>query len=297
MAISRDPPTIPLFDQTPNHSSVPTKVHTAVARSGCPGRPSGRRVSAAPWTAVSTTAGWPRVRLAVAIVAILLSAATSARAQPANSTSVRGGAGASDPWSILVGEASQRFGVPDIWIRAVMQVESARDARAVSPKGAMGLMQIMPATYGELRVRYGLGTDPYDPGDNILAGAAYLREMHDRFGTPGFLAAYNAGPVRYEDHLATGRPLPEETRNYIARLAPIVCGEQPLGTMAVSPRTVSWTEGPLFVDRPVSAVSDRVMPAGVQSGHGSASRTAAASVALAPRAAGLFVRSAGEALP
>ena len=73
----------------------------------------------------------------------------------------------------------------------------------------MGLMQIMPRTWAELRARYGLGADPYDPHDNILAGAAYIRELHDRYGAPGFLAAYNAGPGRYERHLATGRPLPD----------------------------------------------------------------------------------------
>jgi integrase len=56
----------------------------------------------------------------------------------------------------------------------------------------------------------------YDPHDNILAAAAYLRELHDRYGAPGFLAAYNAGPVRYEEHLTTGRPLPAETRAYVA---------------------------------------------------------------------------------
>jgi soluble lytic murein transglycosylase-like protein len=76
----------------------------------------------------------------------------------------------------------------------------------------MGLMQIMPETWATLRLRYGLGADPFDPHDNILAGAAYLRELHDRYGSPGFLAAYNAGPARYEDHLATGQPLPAETR-------------------------------------------------------------------------------------
>jgi hypothetical protein len=86
----------------------------------------------------------------------------------------------------------------------------------------MGLMQIMPETYAELRFRYHLGADPYEPRNNILAGAAYLREMHDRFGPDGFLAAYNAGPGRYDDYLKRGRPLPEETRNYVAALAPMI---------------------------------------------------------------------------
>lgn len=57
-------------------------------------------------------------------------------------------------------------------------------------------MQFMPAAWREPRARYGLGADPCDPRDNILAGATYLPEMHYRFGSPGFLAAYNAGPYR-----------------------------------------------------------------------------------------------------
>ena len=79
-----------------------------------------------------------------------------------------------------------------------MRAESLGEVRAVSPKGAMGLMQIMPETWASLRVRYVLGADPYDPHDNILAGTTYLRELHDRYGSPGFLAAYNAGPTRYQ---------------------------------------------------------------------------------------------------
>jgi soluble lytic murein transglycosylase-like protein len=101
-----------------------------------------------------------------------------------------------------------------------MRVESAGEVRARSQKGAMGLMQIMPQTWSELRARYDLGADPYDPRDNILAGTAYIRELYQRFGAPGFLAAYNAGPTRYENHLATGRPLPDETQDYVAILAP-----------------------------------------------------------------------------
>ena len=105
----------------------------------------------------------------------------------------------------IIAEASRRFGVPPHWIRAVMQAESAGDPSAVSEAGAMGLMQVMPETWDELRTAHGLGDDPFDPRDNVLAGAAYLRAMYDRFGSPGFLAAYNAGPERYAEHLATGR--------------------------------------------------------------------------------------------
>jgi hypothetical protein len=129
-----------------------------------------------------------------------------------------------DPWGPYVAEAAARFAVPEQWIREVMRQESGgQQYRAgsltMSSQGAMGLMQVMPATYAELRGRYGLGSDPYHPRDNILAGAAYLREMHERFGAPGFLAAYNAGPRRVEEYLS-GRPLPAETVAYVASIAP-----------------------------------------------------------------------------
>ena len=82
-----------------------------------------------------------------------------------------------DRFAAFVAEAAQRFEIPATWIRVVMRAESFGEVRAISPKGAMGLMQIMPETWAHLRVRYGLGADPYDPHDNILAGAAYLREL------------------------------------------------------------------------------------------------------------------------
>src|SRR3546814_485301 len=129
-----------------------------------------------------------------------------------------------------------------------MRVESRGDVRAISPKGAMGLMQIMPATWAELRARHGLGTDPYNPRDNILAGAAYLREMHDRYGSPGFLAAYNAGPGRYEEYRATGRQLPAETRAYVAALAPIIGGGDLAAPVTVATADpLAWTRAPLFI--------------------------------------------------
>ncbi len=104
-----------------------------------------------------------------------------------------------------IASASQRFGIPEAWIRAVMRAESAGDRHAVSHRGAMGLMQVMPATWAGLRAQHGLGADPFAPQDNILAGTAYLREMLERFGSVSLmLAAYNAGPRRVEAHLATG---------------------------------------------------------------------------------------------
>lgn len=132
-------------------------------------------------------------------------------------------------WDGLIAEAASRFGIPDDWIRRVMRAESGgRTTLAGRPiasaKGAMGLMQVMPATYAEMARRHGLGADPHAPRDNILAGAAYLRAMYDRFGYPGLFAAYNAGPARYAAHLRTGKPLPDETRIYLARVtgAPLI---------------------------------------------------------------------------
>jgi hypothetical protein len=127
--------------------------------------------------------------------------------------------------SKAIDEASSRFRVPSAWICAVMRAESHGDARAVSEKGAIGLMQIMPATYEELRITHDLGPDPFNPRDNILAGAAYLSELFKRYGGSGFLAAYNAGPQRYEEYLH-GRRLPNETTEYIAQLAPKLGLEQ-----------------------------------------------------------------------
>jgi soluble lytic murein transglycosylase-like protein len=150
-----------------------------------------------------------------------------------------------------VAEASRRFGVPERWIWAVMRVESNGNPAAVSSAGAMGLMQIMPDTWTYLRARYRLGNDPFDRRDNILGGTAYLREMHDRFGAPGFLAAYNAGPGRYVEYLARGRPLPSETRTYLARLAPAVgasTAERPAAAAPTDPN--AWTRAALFPERP-----------------------------------------------
>ncbi len=103
-----------------------------------------------------------------------------------------------------------------------MRQESGGQEDVISWAGAMGLMQVMPDTYEGLRDRYALGEDPFDPHNNILAGTAYLREMYDRFGSPGFLAAYNAGPQRLDAYLSSGRALPSETVNYVASIAPLL---------------------------------------------------------------------------
>ena len=134
-------------------------------------------------------------------------------------------------WTPLVAKASKRFGVPDSWIRAVMQAESGGRLTLggkpiVSDAGAMGLMQLMPATYAEMRVQYGLGRDPFDPHDNIFAGAAYLRWLRAKYGYPTMFAAYNDGPGNLEDTLRTGGLLPAETRLYLADVTATVEGRK-----------------------------------------------------------------------
>ena len=137
-----------------------------------------------------------------------------------------------DPWGPYIRESSVRFDIPDPWIRSLMHVESGgkeyvNGDLVTSGVGAMGLMQVMPATYDELRDRYHLGDDPYDPHDNITAGVAYMREMYDLYGSPGFLAAYNAGPARLDDYLSNTRALPDETRHYVAMIGPNLRGIYP----------------------------------------------------------------------
>jgi hypothetical protein len=147
-------------------------------------------------------------------------------------------------------EASQRFAIPITWIRAVIRKESGGDVRAISAVGAIGLMQVMPDTWADLRVRYDLGQNLYDARDNILAGTAYLREMWDRYGdVSAMLAAYNAGPARYDEHRATGRPLPAETRAYVASLAPALHGEAPKKAASSVARLHDWRKAALFVVR------------------------------------------------
>ena len=97
-----------------------------------------------------------------------------------------------------------------------------------SDAGAAGLMQIMPQTYAELRDQYNLGSDPYNPHDNIVAGAGYIKQMYDRFGSPAFLAAYNAGPQRVDDYMAGRGGLPNETVNYLASVAPRLGNDMPM---------------------------------------------------------------------
>lgn len=196
-------------------------------------------------------------------------------------------------YASFVADAARRFRIPEHWIRAVIRTESNGNAHAVSSHGALGLMQIIPGTWVELSARYDLGIDPFDPHDNILAGTAYLREMLDRFGSEGFLAAYNAGPRRYEDHLATGRPLPGETLAYTATLESLIGIHLGNGShCAVRPAMLR--QEPLFLERS-SDVSDGEPSAVVgEVKRPSNPCSSANSFALVPYAAGLFVPQSNE---
>ncbi|WP_315745037.1 MULTISPECIES: lytic transglycosylase domain-containing protein [unclassified Bradyrhizobium] len=221
--------------------------------------------------------------------------AAACASQPAFEAHQRTGPAVSS-FTSFVTEAAQRFGIPERWIYAVMRAESGGERRMRSPKGAMGLMQIMPETWRDMRARLGLGADPYDPRDNILAGVAYLREMHDRYGMPGFLAAYNAGPRRYERHLATGWPLPMETRDYVARLAPIIGGRPAERAAKANAFAPVESRATLFIPRSRRRWgNDRRAPSNRSNGSSGAHATADPS-ALAQRSGALFVRRAVDDL-
>lgn len=165
-----------------------------------------------------------------------------------------------DPWRSEVALASARFGIPELWIRAVMRAESNGEALVhgrpiVSRAGAMGLMQLMPGTWRDMRLGLGLGSDPQDPHDNILAGAAYLKLMYDRFGYPGLFGAYNAGPARYALYLAGGRPLPSETRAYMKSIVQPGSG---------NPATLPALSAALFAFRSGATPATPVRPPGPQ---------------------------------
>jgi len=146
------------------------------------------------------------------VPALLLFAATPAHADEL------------DKWRPLIAEASSRFGIPTSWIERVIRAESrgftTLNGRPIrSRAGAMGLMQLMPATWADMRARLALGNNPDDPRDNILAGTFFLRMMYDRFGYPGLFGAYNAGPGAYASYLAGKRRLPGETVAYLGSVS------------------------------------------------------------------------------
>ena len=228
-----------------------------------------------------------RRHLHVVVMVVLFTACGIANAQPV-AAAQSAVTSKSDRIDRFVTEAALRFGIPASWIKAIMQAESRGAVRAVSPKGAMGLMQIMPQTWADLRSRYGLGANPFDPHDNILAGAAYLRELHDRYGAAGFLAAYNAGPGRYEDYLASGRPLPAETQAYVAALAPLLREDGSAPRNFITAIIRSWTSSPLFPVRANDGPSTRAASSDDLIKRRSVTRPATDWTGLAPQSEGLF---------
>lgn len=186
----------------------------------------------------------------------------------------------SDPWGPYIIEAAQKYDVPERWVREVMKAESGgrlyeNGQLITSAPGAMGLMQVMPGTYAELRTRYNLGDDPYEPHDNIMAGTAYLREMFDIYGAPGFLAAYNAGPGRLEDYIVRNKELPLETRRYVAKIGPNIVGHSPLKAsgatqFAMYQLPINIPAGPRYPGRgqsaPVMLADNKRSPGGYQRG-------------------------------
>jgi len=138
-------------------------------------------------------------------------------------------------WDPTIAEAAKKYGVPQPWIRAVMQIESGgrtmlgENQPIKSNMGAMGLMQLMPETYNDMRVQYGLGKDPYDPHNNIMAGAAYLKFLRARYGYPQMFAAYNDGPGNLEARMMGRGLLPAETQNYMVNIANAMAKGMPGG--------------------------------------------------------------------
>jgi hypothetical protein len=309
---------IPLIDRIADHPSDPIAHRAAVARSGGQGRRPVFRARSLSSDDVRPENASRRRSLVldrsehdgklvacrnggccavlssmmVALIACMtiVAAATSAAADPPQPRRVATVA-TSDPWAAHIAEAAQRFTVPERWIRAVMAVESAGDRTARSPKGAIGLMQIMPRTWDELHARYALDSDPWQPRANILAGAAYLREMHDRYGSiAAMLAAYNAGPRRYDDHLASGRALPAETVAYVAKIAPMIDGNIPVMRLAGIASRASWSRAPLFAGRSIGHSDDGSAAADPPFGRSTIAPAIVDLSALVPPSDGIFVR-------
>ena len=280
---------IPSFGRNTRYSSVPAKICTAGVRIS--GR--GWDASVSPLTAMNTMAALRCLRMLLCVVTVLAvpvlwsSSVHARRASPATPPT------SSESlylFAALVREASRRFTIPEHWIRAVKRIESGEISRSRSRKGAMGLMQIMPKTWAELRARYGLGADPYDARDNILAGAAYIRELSDRYGAPGFLAAYNAGPGRYERHLKTGRPLPAETQAFVAALAPLIESTRTNVWVAAVDKSFATADSALFPRSILSTYLHGTLPVDMRQSQASRTHAVVDLSALVPQSGNLFVR-------
>jgi soluble lytic murein transglycosylase-like protein len=164
----------------------------------------------------------------------------------------------SRPYDDLIEEHARLNGVRTDLVRAVIQVESGFNPAARSPKGAMGLMQLMPATARELGV-----ANPFNPAENIRGGVAYLRQLLDRYqdNEELALAAYNAGPAAVDKHGENVPPF-RETRDYVSRI------NRMAGTSGTISRPIEMRSGQIYkvtevVDgREVVRYTDRKPPTG-----------------------------------
>lgn len=261
-----------------------------------------RVLAAVPTNRNGVLRGLRRAGRPAAAAAVLLLIASTQYAQAGSAANTFTAAGTVDA---AIAEASGRFAIPAGWIRAVIAVESAGQASVVSPKGAMGLMQIMPGTWSDLRQRYHLGADPFDVHDNVLAGSAFLRELFDRFGPQGFLAAYNAGASRYLAYLTQGRPLPDETRLYLTRIAAQLDSAGIGQIVKASAIVPDWRTAPVFAA--MSQTRGRDIWAGAQVGIPAANAPPSTSVSagmpgtipsrLTPQRGGLFSALAPAVTP
>lgn len=139
-----------------------------------------------------------------------------------------------------------------------------------------------------------------NPRDNIMAGTAYLREMFDRYGNvAAMLAAYNAGPGRYDEYRANGRTLPAETRAYVAALAPILGGPAASEPLVIAPPPPpDWREAPLFILRPNDSRAAIMSSSEARSGDARENVPARYSVDAEPQEGSIFVaRASGGGTP
>ena len=175
---------------------------------------------------------WPAMLSACVMAAATVSGSPAHAASAAVTHNIASesstGTSVIERWTPFIKEASRRFGIAEDWIKAVMRMESgghtisATGAPITSKTGAMGLMQLMPQTWHEMQHAYGLGGDPHNPHDNVIAGTAYLRSLYQKFGFPKMFAAYNAGPGTLTQQMAGHRDLPQETRGYVSGIVRIL---------------------------------------------------------------------------
>ena len=287
---------IPLLDRWQDHSSVPTRLRKAAARSGSQGRPPGRCECASSLTAASTAARcrsfWTMLAVVMTVAITTCATIRESRCEPQSETSLS----AADHLDGITAEASERFGIPAAWIRAIVRVEISRNAHTPSRKDGVGLSQLSPERWTELRHRYALGTNPSDLRDSILAGTAHLREMYDRYGSKDFLATYIMGPTSYDEHMKSDAPLPEETQAVVADLGRLIeLGLKDVVGSTTRAKVISWRKAPLFVAQTERSSSDKALAAGVPTERSAKSQTSADGSALVPRADGLFARRGMEA--